>query len=63
MTQGEFYYLIMAVGALAVFAVALAYGAFVAPGKPHTVAEITPLPKKAGAAGRSGLNTGTKEAA
>jgi hypothetical protein len=62
MTQGEFYYLIMAIGALTVFAVALAYGAFVAPGKPHTMADVTPLPKKPAAAERV-ANTGTKEAA
>jgi hypothetical protein len=63
MTQGEFYYLLMVIGALTVFAVVLAYGALVAPGKPHKTADVTTLPKKPGAGDAEQADSGRKEAA
>ncbi len=51
MTQGESYYLMMVIAALLVFAIFLAYGSIVAPGKPHKAVQDTnvkPLPQKVG---------------
>lgn len=63
MTQGEFYYLLMVIGALITFAAVLAYGAWMAPGKPHRTAEIKPLPNKSGAVGTGQTESGRKKAA
>jgi hypothetical protein len=63
MTQGEFTYLLMVIGALTIFAAVLAYGAWMAPGKPHMTADIRPLPKRTGVAERRKPEEGTKEAA
>jgi hypothetical protein len=51
----------MAISAFVLFAIAAAYGAIVAPGKPHKPADVTPLPRKV--SGERGLETEKKEAA
>lgn len=63
MTQGEFYYLLMVIGALTTFAAVLAYGTWMAPGKPHVTADVRPLPQRTAGAERREPGEGTRKAA